>query len=139
MRLFLFGILGVLVQGGGLVAFILVSRTNIGDFGKPSIICISGILVLTLLWEGVRRSRGFRICLLPITLALGYGAAFHLAGILWFPGLLNDSGAAPVDYLWSTIHVFGTLFIIYGIAAMLFFALNRGFRRIRVRAGRRSL
>jgi hypothetical protein len=139
MRILLFGILGVLIQGAGLGAFILVSRSSIAGFGKPAIVVVTGLAICALLWEGVRRSkRIFTVCLLPITLALGYVLAFHLLGLLGFPGLLSDAWPPWLDYALAVVRVTGYLLVLYGVATVLFFAINRGFRRFRMHVDQQS-
>ena len=139
MKLFLFGIFGLLVQGAGLAAFMLVSRSSVAGVGKPATIVITGLVICTLLWEGVRRSRGIlALCLLPVVLALGYVVAFHLLGMLGFPGLLSDARQPWLDYLLSLLHVTGTLLVLYGLTTALFFAISRGFRKIRLHGHQQS-
>jgi hypothetical protein len=134
VKLFWFGVLGLLVQGVSLAAFMLVSRSSVAAVGKPAIIVIAGLVICTLLWEGVRRSKGIlAFCLLPVLLALGYDVAFHLLGVLGFPGLLSDSRQPWLDYVLPLLHVTVTLLILYGLATALFFVISRGFRRIRPR------
>ncbi len=139
MRLFLFGILGLLIQGAGLAAFMLVSRSSIAGLGKPAIIAITGLAVCTLLWEGVRRSkRILALCLLPFALAVGYVLAFHLLGVLGFPSLLSDAGPPWLDFFLSVLHVMGNLLVLYGLTTLLFFAISRSFRKIRLQANQHS-
>ena len=139
MRFFVFGILGLLVQGAGLAAFMLASRSSTAGFGKPAIIVITGLAIGTLLWEGVRRSkRILAVCLLPFTLALGYVLAFHLLGVLGFPGLLSDAWPPWLDFFLSVLRVTGNLLVLYGLTTALFFAINRGFRRIRLHTNQQS-
>jgi hypothetical protein len=139
MKLFLFGIFGLLLQGVGLTAFMVVSRSSGAAWGKAAVIVVTGFAVCTLLWEGVRRSKGILVvCLLPVTLALGYDVAFHALGLLGFPGLLRDAKELSLDYLISVLQVTGTLLIFYGLAAGLFFAISRGFRRTRTHTNQQS-
>lgn len=140
MKLFWFGILGLLVQGMGLAAFMLVSRSSDATLGKLAVVVITGLAVCTLLWEGVRRSMGIlAVCPLPVLLTLGYVVAFHLLGVLGFPGLLKDAWPPWLDYLLSVLYVSGILLAIYGLATLLFFAVNRGFRRIRSHGHQQSV
>lgn len=133
MRLFRFGTFGLLVQGAGLAAFIVVSRSSIAVLGKPAVIILTGLAVCMLLWEGVRRSKQMlAACLLPLTLALGYDVAFYLLGLLRFPGLLSGAKELSLDYLLSLLYVTGTLFALYSVATVLFLAINRGVRKIRL-------
>lgn len=139
MKLVSFGIFGLLIQGAGLAAFMVVSRSSVATLGKPAVIVITGLVVCTLLWEGVRRSKGIlSACLLPVMLALGYTVAFHLLGVLGFPGLLSDAKQPWFDYSLSVLRVTGTLLVLYGLLTVLFFAINRGFRRIRLHGHQQS-
>ena len=139
VKLFGFGIFGLLVQGAGLTAFVLVSRSSFAAVGKPAIIVIAGLAICTLLWEGVCRSKGIlTVCLMPLLLAVGYDVAFHLLGMLGFPGLLSDARQPWLDYGLSILHVTITLLILYGLATALFFASNRGFSRVRLHGHQQS-
>jgi hypothetical protein len=134
MRLFLFGVVGLLIQGAGLAAFMEVSRSGNAAMGKLAIVVITGLAICALLWEGVRRSkRVLTVCLLPFALAFGWVLAFHLLGLLGFPGLLNDAWPPWLDYVLSVLRVTGYLLVMYGLATALFFAMIRGFRRNRLR------
>jgi len=136
MKLFWFGILGLLVQGVGLAAFMLVSRFSDATLGKITVVVVTGLAVCTLLWEGVRRSkRILTVCALPFLLTLSYVVAIHLLGVLGFPGLLKDAWPPWLDYFLSVLYVSGILLAIYGLATLLFFAVNRGVRRIRLAGG----
>src|ERR1035441_3418924 len=132
MKLFWFSILGLLIQGVDLASFMLVSRSSIASFGKPVIIVIIGISTCILLWEGVRRSkRILAVCLLPFTLAFGFVLAFHLLGLLGFFGLLSDAYPPWLDYFLSVLRVTCNLLVLYGLTTVLFFAVNRGFNRVK--------
>ena len=140
MKIFWFGILGLLVQGVGLAAFMLVSRSSDATLGKLTVVVITGLAVCTLLWGGVRRSKGILVvCLLPVLLTLGYVVAFHLLGVLGFPGLLKDAWPPWLDYFLEVMYVSGILLAIYGLTTLLFFAVNRGFRRIRSHGHQQSV
>ena len=135
MKLFWFGILGLLVQGVGLAAFMLVSRFSDATFGKLTVVVVTGLAVCTLLWEGVRRSKGIlAVCPLPFLLTVGYVVAIHILAVLGFPGLLKDAWPPWLDYFLSLLYVSGILLAVYGSATLLFCAVNRGFRRIRLHA-----
>jgi len=132
MKLFWFGTLGLLVQGVGLATFMLVSRSSVATFGKLTVVIITGLAVCTLLWVGVRRSKGIlAVCTLPVLLTLSYVVAIHLLGVLGFPGLLKDAWPPWLDYFLSVLYVSGFLLAMYALATLLFFAVNRGLRRIR--------
>jgi hypothetical protein len=139
MKLFWFSILGLLVQGVGLAAFMLVSRSSDATLGKLTVFAITGLAVCTLLWEGVRRSKGIlTVCTLPFFLTLSYVVAIHLLGVLGFPGLLKDAWPPWLDYFLSVLYMSGFLLAMYGLATLLFFAVNRGFRRTRPHTNQQS-
>jgi hypothetical protein len=139
MKLFWFSILGLLAQGLGLAAFMLVSRASDATSGKLAVVAITGFAVCTLLWEGVRRSKGIlAVCLLPVMLTLGFVVAIHLLGVLGFPGLLKDAWPPWLDYFLSVLYMSGIWLAIYGLATALFFAINRGFRRVRLHGHQQS-
>jgi hypothetical protein len=139
MKLLWFGILGLAIQGVGLAAFMLVSHSSDATLGKLTVVIITGLAVCALLWEGVRRSKGLLgVWLLPVLLTLGYVVAFHLLGVLGFPGLLSDAWPPWLDYFLGVLYVSGVLMAIYGLATLLFLAVNRGFRRIRSQERRHS-
>ena len=75
-----------------------------------------------------------RLTFLPGTWAtrLSYVVAIHLLGVLGFPGLLKDAWPPWLDYFLSVLYVSGILLAIYGLATLLFFAVNRGVMRIRL-------
>jgi hypothetical protein len=65
MKTMRFGIVGVLVQAAVLWAFILISRTGFGEFGKPLIVSLAFVILAALLWRGVRTAPGYAsLCLL---------------------------------------------------------------------------
>jgi hypothetical protein len=139
MNPFLFGILGVVFQGVGLVSFMVVSRTNVAAFAKPAVIVLTCLVVCALLWEGVRRAKGvFGLCLLPITLSLGYAISFHLAGFIGFPGLLSDAREDLLGYFLSVLHVTFFLFVVYAVGTVLFFGIIWGLRKSRLHSSRQS-
>jgi hypothetical protein len=139
MKLIWFGILGLLIQGMGLAGFMLVSRSSDATLGKLTVVLITGLAVCTLLWKGVRRSKGILdVCVLPFLLTLSYVVAFHLLGVLGFPGLLKDAWPPWLDYFLSVLYVSGILLAIYGLATLLFFAVHRSFRRIRLHGHQQS-
>jgi hypothetical protein len=139
MKLFWFGILGLLVQGTGLAAFMLVSRSSDAMVGKITVVVIVGLAVCTLLWEGVRRSKGIlTVCALPFLLTLSYVLAIHLLGMLGFPGLLRDAWPPWLDYFLSVLRMSGDLLVMYGLATALLFAMSRALRKIRLYASHRS-
>ena len=133
MKLVQISILGLVLLGAGLAAFVFVSRTRFADLGKPFVIALAFLGVGLLLWRGVRNVSGVTyLFLLPAMLALGYIAAFHLVGEIGFPGLLRDVRPFTGGYVWSVLRVTSVVFCLYGIATALLFILNRtGHRRVR--------
>jgi len=72
MKLVFFAIVGLVVQGVGLTAFIVVSRSSVAPLGKPVIIGVAGLAVCALLWEGVRKSKGLlALCVVPSACSVG--------------------------------------------------------------------
>ena len=130
MKLLTSGILGVVLQGACLVAFVLTSRTSFADTRKPLVITLACLVVVLLLWRGVRNaSNPASLCLLPVMLAVGYVVAFHLAGEVGFPGLLRDVHSPYSEYLGSVSRVTAILFFLYGIVTVLLFALKQSISR----------
>jgi hypothetical protein len=125
-KLIRFSILGIALQGTSLLLFVLISRTNVAAVGKPSVISLAALSVGVLLWCGVRNAPDWiSLFLLPVTLAVGYILAFHLLGILGFSGLLNDLHSPYDEYFLSVFRVTVVLFLLYGIATILLFMVNR--------------
>jgi hypothetical protein len=89
MKFAQFAILGTILQGAFLIAFILVSRGRFAGVGKPLVITLACLSVTLILGVGVRNAKdSTSLCLLPVMLAVGYVIAFHLVGEIGFPGLL---------------------------------------------------
>jgi hypothetical protein len=69
MKLVQFSILGVVLQGTWLLAFVLVSRTSFAGLGKPLVITLACLSVALLLWVGVGyANNSTSVCLLPVML-----------------------------------------------------------------------
>ena len=131
-KLIRFSILGIALQGTSLLVFVLISRTNLAALGKPSVISLAGLSVGILLWRGVRNATdSTSLFLLPLTLAVGYIIAFHLLGVIGFAGLLTDLHSPYDEYFWSVFRVTVGLFLLYGIATVLLFMVNRAWDRSR--------
>lgn len=129
-KLVRFSILGIALQSTSLLVFILVSRTNLAAIGKPSVILLAGLSVVILLWRGVRNATdSTSLFLLPLTLAVGYIIAFHLVGMVGSAGLLSDVYSPYDEYFWSVFRVTVVLFLLYGIATVFLFMVNRAWHR----------
>ncbi|MEN6544240.1 hypothetical protein [Parvibaculum sp.] len=122
MKLIRFGVMGIALQGMGLAAFILISRTSVATIGKPAVIGLTVVSVASLLWRSVTQAKTPTVIfLLPALLALGYAIAFHVVGVFGFRGLLRDAEFS-VDYLLSVLRVTGIVFVLYAIGtASLYF------------------
>jgi hypothetical protein len=132
MKLVTFSIFGIILQGVWLVAFILISRTTFADLGKPIVISIACLSVAFLLWRGVRSTNSpTSLCLLPVVLAIGYIIAFHLVGMIGFPGLIRDIHTPYSEYLWSLLRVAVVLLFVYGAVTTLLFGFDRVWHRAR--------
>jgi hypothetical protein len=131
-KLIRFSVFGIVLQGASLLLFVLVSRTNVAAIGKPSVISLAALSVGILLWCGVRNAPDWiSLFLLPLTLAVGYIIAFHLLGVIGFPGLLNDLHSPYGEYFSSVFRVIVVLYLLYGIATILLFTVNRAWHRSR--------
>lgn len=132
MKLAWFSLVGVVLQGFFLVAFILISRSPVAGPGKPVVVLLALLSVALLLWHGVRRTADVRsLWLLPVVLAVGYVVAFHVVGALGFPGLLSSLDAPFGAYLWSVLRVTVALLVPYGIATALLAVVSRALQRRR--------
>jgi hypothetical protein len=130
MKIIWFGILGVIVQGIGLWAFILISPSSISQIGKPAVIALFLSSIILLLWWGIRHSAGWQVLCLPVLLAIGYLVAFHALGAL-FKGLLRDISAPYFVYRVSLLRVFGILTLLYGFATGILVAISNTWLRQR--------
>jgi len=120
-----FGIVGIVLQAVGLVAFILISNTGVSALGKPIVVGLTLLGVTLLLWHGIKqaKTRQAALFVLPALLALGYVVAFHVVGALGSPGLLRDMEFTP-EYLLSVSRVTAIVFLFYVVAAMLLYFVN---------------
>jgi hypothetical protein len=109
------GILGVVLQAVCLIAFIEVSRTSIAGIGKPLVVLLSVLSVLLFLWNWLKNEKRRIILWIPVLLAVGYSIAFHLVGLVGFPGLLADISLSA-DYAKSVLSVTAIMFGCYSIA-----------------------
>jgi ABC-type enterochelin transport system permease subunit len=120
------GMFGIVLQAVCLIAFIEVSRTSVAEIGKPLIAIISALSMSLFLWGWLRNEERRRVQLLmPVLLAVGYSIAFHLVGLVAFPGLLADADWST-DYAKSVLSVTAVMFGCYSIATgFLCFLLKR--------------
>lgn len=120
-----FCVVGMALQGMGLVAFILISRTSIATVGKPVVIALTLASVALLLWHSVKQAKTpMVIILLPALLALGYTVALHAVGAIGFRGLLRDIEFST-DYLLSVLRVTGIVFVLYVIGTTLLYFVGK--------------
>lgn len=116
------GILGIVLQAVCLIAFIEVSRTSIAEIGKPLVVLLSALSVLLFLWNWLKSEERKIILWIPALLAVGYSIAFHLVGLVGFPGLLADVSLS-VDYAKSVLSVTAIMFGGYSIATGFLYLL----------------
>lgn len=129
MKFFQLTLAGFLVQGLGLIAFILVSRTNAAALGKPAVIALFMFAMLLMLWFSFKWiSTRSSLIYLPGLLALGYVVAFHVVGMIAFHGLLSD-WAFSLSYLLPLLRTAAIVFVLYAIAAGIIFLLKKASAR----------
>lgn len=132
MRLFQLALLGFLLQLFGIGAFIEVSRTDVGVLGKPVVIGFVAILIVLMIWIGLRSiSLRGALLYLPGLLAVGYIVAFHLVGIVAFPGLLDD-WSISLSYFMSVSGVALMAFVFFSTTSILLLILRRAIRSRKV-------
>jgi hypothetical protein len=125
MKLVRFGIAGMILQGLGVAAFILICRTNVAAVGKPAVVGLTMVAVAMLLWFAIKQAKTWVVLLqLPVLLAIGYSIAFHLVGLLGFRGLLRDTEFSP-DYLLSVLGTTGILLVLYIIGATFLYFVDK--------------
>ena len=122
------GILGIVLQAVCLIAFIVVSRTSVAEIGKPFVVLLSVLSVLLFLWCWLRNEERRVILWIPALLAIGYSIAFHLVGLVGFPGLLADVSMSA-DYAKSVLSVTAIMFGCYSIATGFLYLLLKNPRK----------
>lgn len=120
-----FGLSGVVLQGGGLVAFILVSRTGWAAVGKPVVMGATLFSVTLLLWYGVKQVKTLStMILLPTLLAFGFTIALHAVWALGFHGLLHDMEFSA-GYLISVLRGTAILFLLYVVGTVFLYFISK--------------
>ena len=123
-----FGLVGMVFQGIALVAFILISHTNIATFGRPVVIGLMLFSVALLLWPNVKQAKTPAVIFFrPALLALGYVVAFHEVGAMEFHGLLRDKEFSA-EYFLSVLRVTGVVFVLYVIGTALLYFISQMFK-----------
>jgi len=108
-----------------LMLFILVSRENFLADGKVAALGLAVTGTVLFLWIGVGQARNRAdLCVLPMSLTLGYLVAFHLTGLFGFHGLLRDA-AFSMDYFLSLLRVAATVLSFNVMGTALFYLLIR--------------
>lgn len=74
-----------------------------------------------LLWRAAQTTSKWYLVVICATLAIGYIAAFHAVGVLFFSGLLRDFDGLSRGYLGSMLAVVGVLFVLFTAASMTMF------------------
>jgi hypothetical protein len=126
MRFLSFTAIGVLCQSISLGAFMFIAQTGFADIGKPLVVGGAILVSALLVWAWIRSiKKAIWIVLVPAALAVGYSVAFHLVGVLFFPGLLGDFYSPYIDYAFEVLRVTSNVFVLYGIGTGLLVLLNR--------------
>lgn len=111
---------GTLVQILGISLFSSTSTTGWSRIGQPTALGVTLLGIIALLWFAfTNRNRPGTIILAGVALGAAYMLAFHLVGIVSFPGLLRDADAQ--GYWISILRVFAAAVVIHtGLAAVVF-------------------
>lgn len=125
-RFLCFSAIGVLYQSISLAAFMFVAGTHFADVGKPIVVGAAILSSALLVWVWIRSiKRAVWIFLVPATLSIGYSVAFHLVGLVFFPGLLGDFYPPFLDYALAVLRVTANMFVLYVIGTASMVLLNR--------------
>ncbi len=130
LRFLCFCAIGVFYQAASLAAFMLVARTGFADVGKPLVVGVAMPASALLMWIWIRSiKKAIGIFLVPAALAIGYAVAFHLVGVVLFPGLLGDFYPPFFDYALAVLRVTSNVFVLFGVGTALIFLLQRWMAR----------
>jgi len=111
-----FSAIGVLYQSISLAAFIFVARTDFAYVGKRLVVGAAILTTALMVWIWIRSMQETRwLILAPASLAVGYSLAFHLVGVMFFPGLLAISIRHSLITLWQCLRVTGSVFVIFAL------------------------
>lgn len=122
-------LLGSVIQITGICLFSATSMTRWSQFGQPIALGLTFVALVALLWFAFRNRNKPR-AIVPVGVGLGaaYLLAFHVVGIVIFPGLLRE--VAAQRYWISLIRVFAAAAIIHtALAAAVFGAMRIGWLR----------
>ncbi len=104
--------------------FALVSRTGWGAIGKPIALAVTFAAVILLIWRLLKSTKSILSAFgAAVSLSLAYIGAFHLAGALFLPGLLND--VAAHGYSLSVLRVFVAVLAFYTICSAAAFTAQK--------------
>jgi hypothetical protein len=120
MSILLAAITGLVVQGIGLGAFIVIANTPWASPGKQVVVVLTFVSMLVLLFFASKPYVFKRSVALSALLALGYLIAYHVLGAIFFPSLLKDMAIPSIEHLRAIAPIFGLLFVLYlvGTASM---------------------
>ena len=126
-----FSAIGVLYQSISLAAFIFVARTDFAYVGKRLVVGAAILTTALMVWIWIRSMQETRwLILAPASLAVGYSLAFHLVGVMFFPGLLGDFYPPFLDYALAVLRVTGSVFVIFALGTAFLVFLNRSIVRL---------
>jgi hypothetical protein len=126
IRFLCFSAMGILYQSISLAAFMFIAQTGFAELGKPLVVGAAILASALLVWIWIRSiEKAIWIFLVPAALAVGYLVAFHLVGVLFFPGLLGDFYPPYIDYALAVMRVTANVFVLYAIGTALLVLLNR--------------
>lgn len=126
MNLLRIASLGIFAQAIGLIAFILVSRSDTAGLAKQAVIGVTIVAMLLLLWMGVQHLTFGRRVVLAGLLAIGYIITWEILGITFFPGLLKDFELLSLDNLRASTQVALFVFLLYAIGSVVLSLIKRG-------------
>jgi hypothetical protein len=121
-------VLGVSLEGFWLAMYLLVSSTWASAWSKATVVSFTVVSLAALIYCAVTQLTKKDLILLLMTLSFGYIAAFHLLGLLFFPGLISDS-TLSFEYARSLLGIAVLLLAIYLLAALALYWLNAVLRR----------
>lgn len=126
LRFLGFSAIGVLYQSMSLAAFMFVSGTRFADVGKPLVVGAAMLSTALLVWIWVRSmQKKLWLISVPGALAIGYVVAFHLVGLVLFPGLLGDFYPPYIDYALAVLRVASNAFVLFGLGTASLVFLDR--------------
>ena len=126
MNVFELAVAAVVIQSIALAAFGFVGNAG-WDIGKPLIFALTALAMGYLTWRGVKQLRVLNaLFVLPAVFTSAYLVAFHVTGVLVFPGLLKDAELSA-DYFGALLRVGGVVLVGYMLMSGTLYLLHRWF------------